>query len=48
MLLYLSASFDVAGPEGLVTPAENERPDIARRHAVVAIGHGGYEDNAWC
>lgn len=43
VLLYLSASFDVAGPEGLVAPAENERPDVARRHAVVAIGHGGYE-----
>lgn len=43
VLLYLSASFDAAGPEGLVAPAENERPDVARRHAVVAIGHGGYE-----
>ena len=43
-LLHLSVSFDMAGPGGLVDPPAEERPDVARRHAVVAIGHGAYED----
>ena len=42
-LLHLSISFDMAGPGGLVDPSANEPPDITRRHAVVAIGHGVYE-----
>lgn len=41
-LLYLSASFDMAGHGGLVNPPAEERPDVARRHAVVAIGHGAH------
>ena len=40
VLLHLSASFDMAGPGGLVDPPPEERPDVARRHAVVAIGYG--------
>ena len=43
VLLHLSTSFDMAGPRGLVDPSANEPPDIARRHAVIAIGHGAYE-----
>ena len=41
-LLHLSASFDMAGPGGLVNPPADEWPDVARRHAVVVIGHGAY------
>ncbi len=42
-LLHLSISFDMAGPGGLVDPPAEERPEVARRHAVIAIGHGAYE-----
>ena len=40
VLLYLSISFYLTGPNGLVDPPAGEQPDITRRHAVVAIGHG--------
>jgi Papain family cysteine protease len=40
VLMQLSMSFDIAGPDGIVNPAADERPDPARRHAVVAVGHG--------
>ena len=43
VLMYLSMSFDLAGPDGLVDPPAEELPDFARRHAVVAIGHGTYK-----
>ena len=40
VLLYLSVSFDCPGQDGLVDSAADEQPDPARRHAVVAVGHG--------
>lgn len=40
VLMYLSTSFNLPGPEGLVDPPAGEQPDLARRHAVVGIGHG--------
>lgn len=43
VLMYLSMSFDLAGPEGLVEPLAGEQPDVTRRHAVVAIGYGTYK-----
>lgn len=43
VLLYLSVSFDMAGPGGLVNPPVSERPDVTRRHAVIAVGYGVYE-----
>jgi hypothetical protein len=40
VLMYLSISFFVAGPDGIVDPTAGERPEPAQRHAVVAVGHG--------
>ncbi len=40
VLMYLSMSFFLAGPDGLVDPPAEEQPDVTRRHSVVAIGHG--------
>ena len=43
VLMNLSMSFDLAGPEGVVDLTAGEVPDITRRHAVVAIGHGTHQ-----
>lgn len=40
VLLYLSMSFYLAGWEGLIDLPTGEQSDVARRHAVVVIGHG--------
>jgi hypothetical protein len=40
VLMQLSMSFFIPGPDGIVSPASDERPDPAQRHAVVAVGHG--------
>jgi hypothetical protein len=40
VLLRLSWSFDWVQPEGIVDETAEERPDLNRRHAVVAVGHG--------
>ena len=42
VLLYLSNAFYLAGSKGLVDLLAGEQPDVTRRHAVVAIGHGTY------
>ena len=43
VLMHLSISFDLAGLEGLVDAPAGEQPDMARRHVVVAIGHGTHD-----
>jgi hypothetical protein len=40
LLTRLSRSFDWIGADHIVDPAPNEQPDVLRRHAVVAVGHG--------
>lgn len=40
ILLMLSRAFFQRNPHGLVDPAADEQPEPARRHAVVAVGHG--------
>lgn len=40
VLLRLSYSFDWVKPDGLVDQAAGEQPDLNRRHAVIAVGHG--------
>lgn len=40
LLLMLSPSFFRPGPDGVVRPGLFEKPEPARRHAVVACGHG--------
>ena len=40
VLLMLSTSFDLAGPDGIVRAPAGEAPDRTRRHAMVAVGHG--------
>lgn len=39
-LLRLSWSFDWIKPDGIVDEATGEQPDLNRRHAVIAAGHG--------
>jgi len=39
-LIRLSRSFDWIAADHIVDPAANERPELLRRHAVVAVGHG--------
>lgn len=40
LLTTLSRSFFLPTIEGLVEPASDEMPEPARRHAIVAVGHG--------
>jgi hypothetical protein len=40
VLLRLSFSFDWVQPDGIVDEAVGEQPDLNRRHAVIAVGHG--------
>lgn len=40
LLLMLSRSFYMPAAEGVITPGAGEAPEPARRHAVVAVGHG--------
>lgn len=40
ILLTLSAAFYHPTAQAVVDPAADEAPDAARRHAVVAVGHG--------
>jgi hypothetical protein len=40
VLLRLSWSFDWVRPDGIVDEAAGEQPDLNRRHAVIAVGHG--------
>ncbi|MDQ6701860.1 MAG: C1 family peptidase [Pseudomonadota bacterium] len=40
LLMTLSPSFFLAGPDGIVDPALNEAPEPSQRHAVIATGHG--------
>lgn len=44
LLLKLSRSFYMPTPEGVIKPAPGEAPEPARRHAVVAVGHGTIQD----
>lgn len=39
-LIRLSRSFDWIPADHIVDPAANEQPELLRRHAVVAVGHG--------
>lgn len=43
LLMMLSRSFYMPTPEGVIQPASGEAPEPARRHAVVAVGHGTIE-----
>lgn len=40
ILMTLSTSFYSASADGVVIFDPNEQPDIRRRHAVIAVGHG--------
>jgi C1A family cysteine protease len=40
VLTCLSWSFDWVRPDGIVDEATSEKPDMNRRHAVIAVGHG--------
>lgn len=40
VLLRLSWSFDWVKPDGIIDEASGEQPDLNRRHAVIAVGHG--------
>lgn len=40
ILLMLSRAFYRPTPQGVIHPADGEAPEPARRHAVVAVGHG--------
>jgi hypothetical protein len=40
ILLTLSRSFFSPGPHAIIDPDIDETPEPARRHAVVAVGHG--------
>jgi Papain family cysteine protease len=40
VLMRLSWSFDWVKPDGIVDEAAGEQPDLNRRHAVIAAGHG--------
>lgn len=40
LLMMLSRSFFMPRPDGVVQPAAGEAPEPARRHAVIAVGHG--------
>jgi hypothetical protein len=40
VLMRLSWSFDWVKPDGLIDEAAGEQPDLNRRHAVIAVGHG--------
>ncbi len=40
VLTKLSRSFYQKNPQGVVDPPVDEKPEDARRHAVVAVGHG--------
>lgn len=40
VLMTLSRSFDMAGMTGIVDSVPAEVPDVARRHAVIAVAHG--------
>jgi hypothetical protein len=40
VLLMLSRAFYYPGAEGVIHPAAGEAPEPARRHAVIAVGHG--------
>jgi hypothetical protein len=42
VLLMLSSSFDLAGPDGIVQTPAAEAPDRTRRHAMIAVGHGTF------
>jgi hypothetical protein len=42
-LLRLSMSFDWVKSDGVVDPRPDEKPDYLRRHAVIAVGHGGVD-----
>lgn len=44
LLTMLSQSFFAPTNGGLVQPANDEKPDPALRHAVVAVGHGTTSD----
>jgi len=40
VLMRLSWSFDWVKPDGIIDEAPGEQPDLNRRHAVIAVGHG--------
>lgn len=40
VLTKLSRAFYQPSPQSVVDPAPTEQPDPARRHAVIAVGHG--------
>ncbi|RTM05515.1 MAG: peptidase C1 [Hyphomicrobiales bacterium] len=40
VLTILSRAFYRPNPQGVVDPAADEQPEPARRHAVIAVGHG--------
>ncbi len=43
LLLMLSASFFLPGTDGVIDAAVGEVPEPARRHAVIACGHGAID-----
>jgi Papain family cysteine protease len=40
MLLTLSRAFDLVDQSGIVDQLPGDEPDLNRRHAVIAVGHG--------
>lgn len=40
ILLMLSCAFYKPSPQAVIHPADGEAPEPARRHAVIAVGHG--------
>lgn len=48
LLMMLSNAFYSPAPHAVVHPAAGEKPEPARRHAVVAVGHGAVDgERAW-
>lgn len=44
LMMMLSRSFFTPGSNGVIQPGTGEAPEPARRHAVLAVGHGMIED----
>jgi hypothetical protein len=45
ILLTLSRAFYSPNAQAIVHPSSGEVPELARRHAVVGIGHGSVDDH---
>jgi C1A family cysteine protease len=46
MLTMLSRSFFLPTNDGVVDPANDERPEPSQRHAVIAVGYGRVNGSA--